>query len=298
MKIGITLGGGLAKGAYQFGFLKAILEHVNLEDIEIVSASSVGVLNAYALCANKMDEVEKIWRTTNYDNIFHAVGDCYKRDMLKKMFKTLVNEEDELRIPFYATITYLPLWFVGRYYLVEGKCHKKWPKFFRASIGFPVLTGWPKFYKGILTIDGGAFDNIPVYPLMEKHDLDLIFAIHFDSKYLLDKKFRDDKDTIIVDLDASLGNSLRRSSFNFSNIVLNKMVDAGYEYGDKVCKRLFADGYNNKEGVRNAAHKLFEEEFSYRMENGTIDRLVTDLNTVSQLFRGKRCIKPLIKKKL
>ncbi len=296
MKVGITLGGGLAKGAFQFGFLKAFLKYIPLEDIEIVSASSVGIINAYALCANKMEEVEKIWRTTNYDNIFKAVGDCWKNHRIRKVLNDLIHEGDELRIPFYATITYLPFWLVGRYYLIEGTYHKKWGKFAKASMGFPIVTGWPKFYKFLPCMDGGACDNIPIYPLVKKHNLDLILCIHFDSKYILDKAWRD-MDTIIVDLDASLGNDLRKCSFNFSTLVLNKMLDSGYEYGENVCQKLFEHGYGNKEGIRKSAKELYEKEFNERMKEGTIDRLVTTLNYFAQVFRGKHSIKPLIKKK-
>ncbi len=296
MKIGITLSGGLAKGAYQFGFLKALLTVIPKEDIEIVSSSSSGVINAYALCADKMEEVEKIWRTIDYDNIFEAMKDCWFHHALTNTFKSLVKPEDEVKIPFYATITYCPILLIGRYYLIEGAFHKNWIKFFRASVGFPIVTGFPHFYKGLLTMDGGACDNIPIYPLMEKHKLDLIICIHFDSKYILRKAWRKSK-TIVVDLDCSLGNDLRNDSFNFSTLILNKMLDAGYDYGIQVCKKLFEHGYGNLEGIRKSADELYQTEFDQRMREGTIDRLVTTLNAFVQVFRGHHNIKPLISAK-
>lgn len=297
MKIEIALGGGLAKGAFQFGFLKAFLEYIPKEDIKVVSSSSIGIINAYALCADKMEEVEKIWRTTNFESVFEVVKTCWSKHFIRRTLNELVLPEDEICIPMYATITYLPFWLVGRYYLLEGEYSKKWKKFFRAAIAFPFLTGFPKFYKCLPTMDGGACDNIPIYPLMmQEEKLDLILGIHFDSKYILKDAWKKNE-TIVLDLDASLGNNLRKNSFNFNKEILNKMVDGGYEYGKTICEKIFEHGYGNIEGIRQSVNDLYEEEFQLRMSNGTIDRLVTVLNGFAQLFRGKHTIKPLIRKK-
>ncbi|MDE7263032.1 MAG: patatin-like phospholipase family protein [Anaeroplasmataceae bacterium] len=297
MKIGIALSGGLAKGAFQFGFLKAFLEYIPKEDIKIVSASSIGIVNSYGLCANKMKEVEKIWRTANFKNVFDVIKTCWGKHYIRKTLNELVLQEDRLEIPMYATITYLPFWLVGRYYYIDGEYNQKWKKFFRAAIAFPFLTGFPKFYKGLPTMDGGACDNIPIYPLVvEEEKLDLILCIHFDSKFILKQAWKK-KDTIVLDLDASLGNDLRKNSFNFSTEILNKMLDGGYEYGHKICEKIFEYGYGNLEGIQKSVNDLYEEEFQLRMSDGTIDRLVTILNGFAQIFRGKHTIKPLVRRK-
>ena len=44
MNIGLVLAGGFAKGAYQIGALRAIREYFEPEDIEYVSASSIGII--------------------------------------------------------------------------------------------------------------------------------------------------------------------------------------------------------------------------------------------------------------
>lgn len=296
MKIGVTLSGGLAKGAFQCGFLKALLEKIPREDIKIVSASSVGILNAYGLCANKIDEIEKLWRTFHYDNVFAAIKDSWINNSMKYKLQEIINKEDKIDIPMYATLSYFPF-FIVRYYKVFGNFNKKWIKFFRCALSFPILSGVPSFYKGLPTMDGGACDNIPIYPLAEKHkDLDLLFCIHFDSKYIVQKRIRESK-TIVVDLDASLGNSLKKESFNFDNMILNRMVDSGYVYGLKVCNKVFESGYGNLEGIKKSAKELYESEFDERMKNRSIDRVITTLNTIALLFRRKGCIKPLIKEK-
>lgn len=294
MKVGIALSGGLSKGAYQYGFIEALLKYIPYEDIKCVSSSSIGLINAYGLCANKMDKVKDIWENVDFESIWQLISSCWNKHYIRRVLTDLVSPEDNINIPFYTTMTYVP--FMGRYYYIDKNYQKKLIKFFRAAIGFPVVTGWPKFYKGWLTMDGGAFDNIPIYPLIEKEDLDLIICIHFDSHYRQKKKWQE-KNTIIIDLDASLGNNLRSQSFNFSHDVLKRMLEAGYEYGVKFCEKLFKNGYDNFEGVKEMAKEIHEEEFEERMKAGTIDRLVTTLNGVSQVFRKPRCIKKLVKDK-
>ena len=45
-KIGLVLGGGGAKGAYQVGVLKALKEYKLLKHVKMVSGTSIGALNS------------------------------------------------------------------------------------------------------------------------------------------------------------------------------------------------------------------------------------------------------------
>ena len=53
MKLGLVLGGGTAKGAFQLGVLKALARVFPPESFSCISASSVGVMNAYAFCTEQ-----------------------------------------------------------------------------------------------------------------------------------------------------------------------------------------------------------------------------------------------------
>ena len=48
MKIGVVLAGGMSKGFYEIGCLNAIFDFFGKENIECISASSIGALTAYA----------------------------------------------------------------------------------------------------------------------------------------------------------------------------------------------------------------------------------------------------------
>lgn len=49
MNIGLVLSGGMAKGAYQIGVLRAISEYIPISEIKYISCESIGVFNGYAL---------------------------------------------------------------------------------------------------------------------------------------------------------------------------------------------------------------------------------------------------------
>ena len=54
LRIGIVFSGGFAKGAYEVGFCKALLEYTNFNNIKAVSGSSIGALIAkYVLSTSK-----------------------------------------------------------------------------------------------------------------------------------------------------------------------------------------------------------------------------------------------------
>ena len=85
MNIGLVLSGGMAKGAYQIGALKALNNFVPLEEIKYISAASVGVLNGYAYATNNIE---------NADTLRREITPLLSiRDGYKKMIITRLNHE-------------------------------------------------------------------------------------------------------------------------------------------------------------------------------------------------------------
>ena len=62
MNIGLVLSGGMGKGAYQIGALRALNEFIPLKEIKYISCASVGVLNGYAYATDNLDVAEDIWK--------------------------------------------------------------------------------------------------------------------------------------------------------------------------------------------------------------------------------------------
>ena len=78
---GIVLEGGGAKGAYQIGAWKALVEAG--VKINAVAGTSVGALNGALICMRDVDKAEKIWRDIKYSNVMD-VNDVWMADAMAK----------------------------------------------------------------------------------------------------------------------------------------------------------------------------------------------------------------------
>ena len=69
-KIGLVLGGGGAKGAYQAGVLKALKEANILPYVTHVSANSIGSINALMVVDEKIEGCAEVWKTISKKECF------------------------------------------------------------------------------------------------------------------------------------------------------------------------------------------------------------------------------------
>lgn len=74
MKRALVLSGGGAKGAFQFGALRYIHEHLESGDpafrFDIIAGVSVGALNGVMVAMDKHDQLEHIWHTITKDQVY------------------------------------------------------------------------------------------------------------------------------------------------------------------------------------------------------------------------------------
>ncbi len=86
--IGLVLGGGGGKGAYQIGVWRAIREF-NLENkITAVMGTSVGALNAVLFAENKFDNAEELWNNISQEQFLSSDNSNFKfKDEILKLFK-------------------------------------------------------------------------------------------------------------------------------------------------------------------------------------------------------------------
>lgn len=68
LDVGIVFSGGFAKGAYEIGFCKAILEYIKMKNIKAVSGASIGALNAYGFINNRLDYLCDIWKSLEFNS--------------------------------------------------------------------------------------------------------------------------------------------------------------------------------------------------------------------------------------
>ena len=105
--IGLVLGGGGARGAYEVGVIKALNE-LGVK-CEVVTGVSVGTLNA-VLYAQQEQDYENIWRTIEYEKVVE-----HKFKWKNKAIEILV------KAPFFGGFATTPLRKLLYHYLNEDK---------------------------------------------------------------------------------------------------------------------------------------------------------------------------------
>ena len=69
LKIGLVLSGGGAKGAYEAGVFKALWELDLMDQISVVSGTSVGAVNALLLSMNDHNVMKETWTNLSYSQL-------------------------------------------------------------------------------------------------------------------------------------------------------------------------------------------------------------------------------------
>lgn len=291
MRIGLVLSGGLSKGAYQLGFIYSLLKYIDISEIKVISGSSIGFLNAYALSIGKLDYIKELYFSLNCSGKKQLLKKIWTEKYLKMTIEELIRDEEQLRIPLYMSMTAIPI-FNARYYKFEHKISQCYKKHVKAAVCYPFLGGFPAIIDGKIAFDGGATDNIPLFPILNdpiiKNTLDLIMVLHFDSHYNRHKYFKNEQ-TNILDIDVSYDNNFEKRHFDFSQENIYKMFNSGLRYGDKICKFLFLE---EQEKLMFEKIKEIEKiEKEKREKSFSIDTLLQFTNFLGRIFRqSNRCI--------
>ena len=175
--LALALGGGVARGAFHLGFLDFCETH-NIK-IQAYSGSSIGsIISASHASGVSAKEQLKIFSSKELKQAIKF--NFFKNGLLKidhknKIIKELLPIENIEDIP-------KPIW-ISAYDLKKKELHyfnsgDTLTLCMASSALVPVFK--PIFYKEMLLIDGGLFDNIPIKPL-ENRGYD-IYAIDLFAK--------------------------------------------------------------------------------------------------------------------
>lgn len=199
MKVGLMLGGGGARGAYQIGIFKALDEHGLSDIFNTVSGASIGALNGYFyLSSQGYQNVLNCWLY----GVKHNPIDLSKRlkgKDRKGLFSTKVIQEmednfiDKARFKQSKTNLYVVSTKIKNPKLTS-MVPWRWSKEVRhvnpslnplkeaiSSSSIPIIFGATEVEESYF-IDGGLVDNNPIDVLIEK-GCDLIFACSLDPSY-------------------------------------------------------------------------------------------------------------------
>jgi len=280
-KIGLVLSGGMAKGAYQLGALKAISEYFKPEDIEYISASSIGTLNAYAFSAGKLEMAEKMWRGLCLGDSKLFITTICKSAFLQNSIEELTTPEDKIAQYFYTTLYNVKGNSLAYFNLSEADPNK-WEKYLKASVTMPFYAT-PICIDETYFCDGAMVDNIPVFPI-KKHEVDYLFCIHFDEcNYMFENK---DVNSKIIKLIFS-DKSIIRNSIFFDRRKIEYMIDTGYSQTKKNLEVIFAKGTDDVEYIyKNIdVHNRLSSNVKLRVSG---DMIVSNCNKIAKkIIRNK-----------
>lgn len=290
MNIALVFSGGISKGAYQVGFLKSLFKYVDKEEIKVVTGASMGLLCAYALSADKLDEFEFFWRSVDFGKRSQLFYQVFFKKLIRRTIDGFVSFDDELKIPFCFPVCYVPIWNV-KYYWLKGAYNAAWKKYFYAALNYPFLHILPSVLNKRLAIDGGAADNIPIFPVLHSGaqfvpdggELDLILVLHFDARYDYRRQFA--TNIPVLDVDLSICNGFKKRHHDFSAQYIAEMIEQAEIYGNKICEKLFS-GDCTKEELQQAIDQIFLEEYSARQKQVSLDRFFSMLNVIGRVLRN------------
>lgn len=277
-RVGVVLSGGIAKGAYQIGVLNAILEHIEPENIKVLSGSSVGALIGYAAASGKLKELEERFKSIDLYGPRQFVKKIVRPRMVEDYISEIAGEQLRKDIKVYCTCCEMP--FADVRYVDLSQYNKK----DRAAYLCAAISLAP-IYKPV-DIDGRSFvdgiykDNLPIAPC-RREKLDYIFAVHFDTAGRFMNLYNEAIPVIqLIFPDGAIGDSfdLRRES-------VSGMIEKGYEAANKSLGLIMKRGQDDVAYIKKVNGSILRKKQQFRVN---IDTMVNMFNKVSGVVRRKK----------
>jgi len=242
LNIGLVLSGGMAKGAYQIGALKAINEVFKPSDISYISSASVGALNTYIYLTNALEKGAEMWSGIESGNSRTWITAMLRSSFLQNSIKTLISDVE------INNVFYIPLLNLRKrklsYVNVGDIPQDEIEQYLRASVAMPIYNT-AVHINGEHYYDGAIIDNIPIRPIL-KHSIDYIICIYFDEfNYTFESHYLDNKIIKINFVD----NKFVSNSISFRKDSINYMLDEGYAMTKRILDYIFIGGKDDIESI-------------------------------------------------
>lgn len=280
LRIGLVFSGGFAKGAYEIGFCKAIMEYIKMDNIKAVSGASIGAINAYGFINNKFEYLCKVWKSLEFRS---AKEFFVKSDKRKVIYDYITDMQlDEIKKSEAACyINYIKVPNITLCYKnVNNESSEIQNDFLKASISVPGLYN-PILVKEDYYVDGAFLDNTPISPLANEN-LDLIFVLRFDhaseeynalntNAAIIEIVFEDDKKL--------------KDYFYFNSSLTNRLIEQGYKKSKDILEVVFKYG-ENIEYIKSIA-KIYNQESRKNLIPKSGEELVNKMNKLRKIFKNE-----------
>lgn len=280
LRIGIVFSGGFAKGAYEIGFCKAILEYIEMNNIKAVSGASIGAINAYGFINNRFDYLFDIWRNLEFKSAKEFLVKSDKRKVIYNYIENMQAEiTEENQTPCY--INYIKVPNILLCYKNVNKEHNKIQNdFLKASISVPGLYN-PILVKEDYYVDGAFLDNTPIAPL-ENEDLDLIFVLRFDHASEEYEELKTDAAIIEIVFE---DNKKLKDYFYFNSSLTNRLIKQGYRKSKDILDIVFRYG-ENIDYIKSIA-RIYNQESRKSIIPKSGEEIVNKMNKLRKIFKNE-----------
>lgn len=281
MKVGLVLSGGIAKGAYQIGVLKAITDNLGRSFFNCISASSVGALSAFSFLTNQLDTFTDAFMTLPFKNGRGFIKYYTGKNNMSRLLDVF-SYQTAIPSDFYITNLCSPKLSIN-YNNLKGLQNEALRMRIESSVVLPVFCS-PIDIDGIKHYDGAVVDNIPTFPLLEKNE-DLVIACYFDRTDVFFEN--EDFNSKVYRLNF-MDSGLLKDSFTFEESNLREMISVGYETALKMIDELEL----KKDDARLSQDKVREKYSNLKCSEKHItgDIIVRGLNKIGAKLARKRTI--------
>lgn len=280
LRIGLVFSGGFAKGAYEIGFCKAIMEYTKMDNIKAVSGASIGAINAYGFINNKFEYLCKVWKSLEFRS---AKEFFVKSDKRKVIYDYITDMQlDEIKKSEAACyINYIKVPNITLCYKnVNNESSEIQNNFLKASISVPGLYN-PILVKEDYYVDGAFLDNTPISPLANEN-LDLIFVLRFDHA---SEEYNDlNTNAAIIEIVFEDDKKLK-DYFYFNSSLTNRLIEQGYKKSKDILEVVFKYG-ENIEYIKSIA-KIYNQESRKNLIPKSGEELVNKMNKLKKIFKNE-----------
>lgn len=246
---GLVLAGGGAKGAYQIGAWKALLEYGYMDQITAISGDSIGAINACLFAGGNYHDGHEAWQKLRWGMVFApdlSLIDLkegsfsrweltqlldqnvdYERIRSKKrqvfVNVTKMREETEA-LQAKAWNPYRKENMEAVYYELTGKTDEQIRELVLASSALPLVYEAVVVDEQVLR-DGGLTDNLPAKPLYDAGYRNLIYLLLDQNTKV---KEYEDVHSIIIRPSEEMGD-LISGTLNFGKEKIEYLMELGYK---------------------------------------------------------------------
>lgn len=286
---GLVLSGGGAKGAYQLGVLKALKEKGYLENIKAVSGASIGSLNAISLAAGDIEKIIKAWKKVNLLTVFDTelekidgVEGFALRDGMLKLIRDNIDYEKVINChyPVYASLSKIinENEFLVEYKKLNGESYDNLEKIIEASSAMPIIYEAVEI-NGVKYRDGGLSDNVPIKPVYDEGNRNIILLCLNKDQKKYEYKYSD-VNFLSIYPSRDLGDL--SGTLNFTHKFIEFAIKLGYKDGLRNI-----DAYENhlSESTINDREKSDYEQIMRELNQDKIEQSVNkNLNAIDDLI--------------